>query len=118
VHFLNSDYICSSLAASENGTPSLLLHIAGTLPVSFRGAVYNIPIDAWIPNAYPLEAPIVYVSPTPDMFVRSGQHVTLEGRVYHHYLAHWHEAWDVSAIYHSLRRNVSFSYFSLEIVYC
>jgi hypothetical protein len=26
-----------------------------------------------------------------------GQHVTLEGQVYHHYLAHWAEAWDVSA---------------------
>ncbi|OKL63266.1 hypothetical protein UA08_01686 [Talaromyces atroroseus] len=83
---------------SENGTPSLLLHLAGTLPVSFRGAVYNIPIDTWVPTAYPLEAPIVYVSPTPDMLVRSGQHVTLEGRVYHHYLAHWHEAWDRSSI--------------------
>jgi hypothetical protein len=32
------------------------------------------------------------------MAVRVGQHVTLEGRVYHHYLAHWAEAWDVSVI--------------------
>lgn len=95
----NSDPACSPLScvlASENGTPSLLLHLVGTLPVSFRGAVYNIPIDTWIPSAYPLEAPVVYVSPTADMVVRSGQHVTLEGRVYHHYLAHWHETWDVS----------------------
>jgi ESCRT-I complex subunit TSG101 len=30
------------------------------------------------------------------MAVRVGQHVTLEGQVYHHYLAHWAEAWDVS----------------------
>ncbi|EED19664.1 endosomal sorting complex protein TSG101, putative [Talaromyces stipitatus ATCC 10500] len=82
----------------ENGTPSLLLHLVGTLPVSFRGNSYNIPIDTWIPSAYPLEAPIVYVTPTPDMVVRSGQHVTLEGRVYHHYLAHWHETWDRSSI--------------------
>lgn len=83
--------------AYENGTPSLLLHLVGTLPVSFRGNSYNIPIDTWIPSTYPLEAPIVYVTPTPDMVVRSGQHVTLEGRVYHHYLAHWHETWDVSS---------------------
>ncbi|PCG95793.1 Steadiness box [Penicillium occitanis (nom. inval.)] len=82
----------------ENGTPSLLLHLVGTLPVSFRGSSYNIPIDTWIPSTYPLEAPIVYVTPTPDMVVRSGQHVTLEGRVYHHYLAHWHETWDRSSI--------------------
>lgn len=39
---------------------------------------------------------MVYVTPTNDMVVRVGQHVTLEGRVYHHYLAHWLEAWDVS----------------------
>ena len=32
------------------------------------------------------------------MVVRVGQHVTLEGRVYHHYLAHWLEAWDRSTI--------------------
>jgi ESCRT-I complex subunit TSG101 len=59
--------------------------------------MYNIPVDVWIPNTYPLEPPIVYVTPAADMVVRSGQHVTLEGRVYHHYLAHWAEAWDVSA---------------------
>lgn len=40
---------------------------------------------------------MVYVTPTQDMVVRAGQHVTLEGRVYHHYLAHWMEAWDVSS---------------------
>lgn len=38
------------------------------------------------------------MTPTQDMAVRVGQHVTLEGRVYHHYLAHWAEAWDVSRI--------------------
>lgn len=90
--------VLNSCLAYENGTPSLLLHLVGTLPVSFRGNSYNIPIDTWIPSTYPLEAPIVYVTPTPDMVVRSGQHVTLEGRVYHHYLAHWHETWDVSQI--------------------
>lgn len=41
---------------------------------------------------------MVYVTPTHDMAVRVGQHVTLEGRVYHHYLAHWSEAWDVSIV--------------------
>lgn len=41
---------------------------------------------------------MVYVTPTQDMAVRVGQHVTLEGRVYHHYLAHWAEAWDVSTV--------------------
>lgn len=46
---------------------------------------------------------MVYVTPTHDMVVRVGQHVTLEGRVYHHYLAHWLEAWDVSDTVRILR---------------
>ncbi|OJJ44421.1 hypothetical protein ASPZODRAFT_71772 [Penicilliopsis zonata CBS 506.65] len=82
----------------ENGYSALLLHIVGTLPVSFRGTVYNFPIALWVPNSYPREPPIVYVTPTQDMAVRIGQHVTLEGRVYHHYLAHWAEAWDKSSL--------------------
>ncbi|CAI7654961.1 unnamed protein product [Penicillium bialowiezense] len=80
----------------ETGFSALLLHLVGTLPVSFRGTTYRFPIALWIPNTYPREPPIAYVTPTQDMTVRVGQHVTLEGQVYHHYLAHWAEAWDVS----------------------
>ncbi|GFG02510.1 tumor susceptibility gene 101 protein [Aspergillus udagawae] len=80
----------------ETGFSALLLHLTGTIPVSFRGTVYKFPIALWIPNTYPREPPMVYVTPTPDMAVRVGQHVTLEGKVYHHYLAHWAEAWDRS----------------------
>ncbi|KAJ5135020.1 uncharacterized protein N7515_004298 [Penicillium bovifimosum] len=82
----------------ETGYSALLLHLVGTLPVTFRGTTYRFPIALWIPNAYPREPPIVYVTPTPEMTVRVGQHVTLEGQVYHHYLAHWAEAWERSTI--------------------
>ncbi|KAJ5730481.1 uncharacterized protein N7483_004989 [Penicillium malachiteum] len=82
----------------ENGFSALLLHLVGTLPVVFRGTTYRFPVALWIPNTYPREPPMVYVTPPQDMTVRSGQHVTLEGRVYHHYLAHWAEAWDRSTI--------------------
>jgi ESCRT-I complex subunit TSG101 len=82
----------------ENGFSALLLQLSGTLPVTFRGTVYKFPIALWIPNTYPREPPIVYVKPTQDMVIRVGQHVTLEGRVYHHYLAHWGGAWEVSTI--------------------
>ncbi|KAL6238290.1 UEV domain-containing protein [Aspergillus navahoensis] len=82
----------------ENGFSALLLQLSGTLPVTFRGTVYKFPIALWIPNTYPREPPIVYVKPTQDMVVRVGQHVTLEGRVYHHYLAHWAGAWERSSI--------------------
>ena len=39
---------------------------------------------------------MVYVTPTPTMMVRAGQHVSGEGRVYHPYLAGWGDFWDVS----------------------
>ena len=38
----------------------------------------------------------MYVTPTEQMVVRPGQHVSGDGRVYHHYLARWGDAWDVS----------------------
>ncbi|KAE8354705.1 UEV domain-containing protein [Aspergillus coremiiformis] len=82
----------------ENGFSALLLQLTGTVPVTFRGTVYKFPISLWVPNTYPREPPIVYVTPTQDMAVRVGQHVTLEGRVYHHYLAHWAEAWERSSL--------------------
>ncbi|KAL4944281.1 UEV domain-containing protein [Aspergillus oleicola] len=82
----------------ENGFSALLLQLSGTLPVNYRGTVYKFPVALWIPNTYPREPPIVYVRPTQDMAVRVGQHVTLEGRVYHHYLAHWAGAWERSSL--------------------
>ncbi|KAF9891916.1 hypothetical protein FE257_002879 [Aspergillus nanangensis] len=82
----------------ENGFSALLLQLSGTIPVVFRGTVYKFPIILWVPNTYPRDAPIVYVTPTQDMAVRVGQHVTLEGRVYHHYLAHWQDAWERSSL--------------------
>jgi ESCRT-I complex subunit TSG101 len=82
--------------AYETGDFALLLHLSGTLPVTYRGQVYKFPIALWIPNTYPRDPPLAYVTPTQDMAVRVGQHVTLEGRIYHHYLAHWAGAWEVS----------------------
>lgn len=76
-------------AAYDSGQSSLLLHLNGTLPVTFRGTAYRFPIALWIPHAYPKEVPICYVIPTQGMVIRPGQHVSGEGRVYHPYLADW-----------------------------
>lgn len=82
--------------AFENGTSALLLVLRGTLPVAFRGATYRYPIALWIPYNYPQEAPMSFVVPTKDMVVRPGQHVSVDGRVYHPYIAHWKDDWQVS----------------------
>ncbi|KAI9835039.1 MAG: hypothetical protein M1819_002591 [Sarea resinae] len=82
--------------AYEHGAPALLLLLSGTIPVTFRGTVYKFPIAIWIPHAYPREPPMVFVTPTTGMAVRPGQHVSIEGRIYHPYLAQWAELWDRS----------------------
>ncbi|KAI9656626.1 MAG: hypothetical protein M1831_004536 [Alyxoria varia] len=84
--------------ASDNGTSALLLLLQGTIPVAFRGTTYRFPVVLWVPHAYPREAPIAFVTPTKDLVVRPGQHVSVEGRVYHPYLAGWGEHWDKSSI--------------------
>ncbi|KAM0720002.1 hypothetical protein Q7P37_004137 [Cladosporium fusiforme] len=78
----------------ESGSSALLLTVSGTLPVDFRGATYRFPIKLWVPQSYPQESPIVYVTPGRDMLVRPGQHVGVEGRVYHPYLSDWSGMWD------------------------
>ena len=88
---------CStSCLAFVDGTSALLVHLSGTLPITFRGATYRFPISVWVPHAYPRAAPLVYVTPTEKMFVRPGQHVDPQGQVYHPYLAAWPSFWDVS----------------------
>jgi hypothetical protein len=83
--------------ASETGASALLLLISGTIPVQFRGTTYRFPIAIWVPHEYPKESPMVYVTPAPGMLVRPGQHVAVDGRVYHPYLAGWSKYWDVSS---------------------
>ena len=85
------------MPAFENGSSALLVRFVGTIPVLFRGATYNFPISLWMSYGYPREAPLVYVAPTEQMAVRPGQHVSGDGRVYHHYLARWADAWEVSS---------------------
>ena len=52
-----------------NGKSANLLSLVGTVPIVFRGAQYNIPVQIWISERYPVTAPICYVTPTDDMVV-------------------------------------------------
>ncbi|CAI6332257.1 unnamed protein product [Periconia digitata] len=83
----------------ENGASALLLRIGGAVPVTFREQIYGFPIVIWVPHNYPRESPIVYVTPSQDMLVRPGQHVSGDGRVYHPYLAQWGKYWDKSTLF-------------------
>lgn len=74
----------------NNGTTLRLIKFAGTLPISYRGTVYHIPVTVWLPPAYPLQGPNLFVSPTPDMAIKQQhQHVDVEGRCYLPSLSQW-----------------------------
>ncbi|KAI4717787.1 UEV-domain-containing protein [Aureobasidium sp. EXF-10727] len=75
----------------NTGQPALLLRLSGTLPVNFRGTVYRFPVTIWLPHAYPTdpEGIMVFVISGEAMAIRPGQHVGVDGRVYHPYLRDW-----------------------------
>ncbi|KAI5194449.1 UEV-domain-containing protein [Aureobasidium subglaciale] len=75
----------------NTGRPALLLRLSGTLPVNFRGTVYRFPVTIWLPHGYPAdpEGIMVFVVPGDGMAIRPGQHVSVDGRVYHPYLRDW-----------------------------
>ncbi|UZJ55349.1 hypothetical protein CBS101457_004669 [Exobasidium rhododendri] len=78
----------------DDGRTQLLLILTGTIPINFRNASYNIPMEIWVPRLYPREAPIAYVRPTNDMLIRKSKNVDVSGRMGGDYLARWEKKWE------------------------
>ena len=81
--------VYSTIIAYDDGRQQLLLCLHGLLPISFRGASYNIPIQIWTPHGYPIEVPIVYVIPNSEMLVRKSEFVDPSGRCDFPYTSGW-----------------------------
>ncbi|KAF6765172.1 UEV-domain-containing protein [Ephemerocybe angulata] len=79
----------SDVYTFDDGRTQLLLCLHGLLPIVYRGASYNIPLNVWVTREYPREPPLVYVVPTADMLVRPGRFLDVSGRCSHEYLQHW-----------------------------
>lgn len=74
----------------NDGSESKLVRLEGSVPMSYLGVTYHIPVELFVPEEYPGYPPKVYVRPTPDMEVAKGhQHVDSEGLVYLPYLHSW-----------------------------
>ncbi|KAG2368509.1 UEV domain-containing protein [Suillus spraguei] len=100
----------SDVYTYDDGRTQLLLCLHGVLPISFRGASYNIPIAVWVTREYPRQPPIVYVVPTQDMLVRPSKHVDVSGRCKVEYIQHWEkksEACHLSALLEALQQEFS-----------
>ncbi|KAL3275189.1 hypothetical protein HHI36_019958 [Cryptolaemus montrouzieri] len=73
----------------NDGTPMELIQLNGTIPVRFKGAVYNIPVCIWLMDTHPNNAPICYVKPTADMSIKVSMFVDQNGKIYLPYLHDW-----------------------------
>lgn len=66
-----------------------LVNLSGTIPVRYKGTLYNIPICIWLIDTHPKNAPICYVKPTPDMSIKVSMFVDDNGKIYLPYLHEW-----------------------------
>ncbi|KAL5568433.1 hypothetical protein UlMin_025008 [Ulmus minor] len=74
----------------NDGRSVNLLQADGTIPMSFQGVTYNIPIVMWLMESYHRHPPCVYVNPTRDMIIkRPHAHVNPSGMVSVPYLQNW-----------------------------
>ncbi|XP_078405134.1 tumor susceptibility 101a isoform X1 [Cetorhinus maximus] len=73
----------------NNGSSQELMSLTGTIPVSYRGNTYNIPVCLWLLDTYPYNPPICFVKPTSTMMIKTGKHVDANGKIYLPYLHEW-----------------------------
>eukprot|EP01105_Mastigella_eilhardi_P000669 TRINITY_DN1080_c0_g1_i2.p1 TRINITY_DN1080_c0_g1~~TRINITY_DN1080_c0_g1_i2.p1 ORF type:complete len:466 (-),score=129.46 TRINITY_DN1080_c0_g1_i2:48-1445(-) len=67
-----------------------VVKLAGTVPIQWRCARYNIPVSIYLPEMFPARPPTVFLSPTPDMVISpQHKHVDAQGQVYLPYLNLW-----------------------------
>uniref|UniRef100_A0A3Q3DW51 Tumor susceptibility 101a n=1 Tax=Hippocampus comes TaxID=109280 RepID=A0A3Q3DW51_HIPCM len=73
----------------NDGSTRDLMSLTGTVPVSYRGNVYNIPVCLWLLDTYPFNPPICFVKPTSTMMIKTGKHIDANGKIYLPYLHEW-----------------------------
>lgn len=73
----------------NDGSQKQLVNLDGTIPVNYKGNVYNIPICIHILDTHPYNPPIVYVKPTSSMQIKQGTNVDANGKVDLPYLRDW-----------------------------
>ncbi|XP_060771076.1 tumor susceptibility gene 101 protein-like isoform X2 [Neoarius graeffei] len=73
----------------NDGSTRELMSLTGTVPVSYRGNIYNIPVCLWLLDTYPYNPPICFVKPTSAMMIKTGKHIDANGKIYLPYLHEW-----------------------------
>ncbi|KAK8865990.1 hypothetical protein IAR55_001140 [Kwoniella newhampshirensis] len=91
----------------DSGQTALLLLLHGTLPISYRGVTYHIPMNVWIPHEYPRSPPLAFVVPTKEMGVRKGREVEPSGKVREEVVGEWWRGWESRSVESLLRQLTS-----------
>ncbi|XP_062316802.1 tumor susceptibility gene 101 protein [Osmerus eperlanus] len=73
----------------NDGSVRDLMSLTGTIPVTFNGQTYNIPVQLWLEESYPRSAPMCYVKPTQEMMIVRSRHINSNGEVLLPYLQEW-----------------------------
>ncbi|CCI41494.1 unnamed protein product [Albugo candida] len=82
----------SGIFTYNDGSSGNHLFLAGTIPIYFRNDRYNIPVEIWIVETYPMAPPVCFVRPTAEMMIRPRHpHVSKEGFIVVPYLTDWQE---------------------------
>ncbi|KAK3696962.1 hypothetical protein RRG08_023153 [Elysia crispata] len=83
----------------NDGSQKKLVQLEGTIPVTYKGNLYNIPISLWIQDTHPYNPPMVFVKPTSTMQIKPSQHVDANGKVDIPVLREWrHPASDLLTV--------------------
>lgn len=92
LHQIHSLKPCVDNYVFNDGTQQKLFKLAGTIPIQYRSATYNIPVSLWLPLNFPKNCPICYVTPVPSMRIKAKHmHVDGQGLIYHPYLHSWQQ---------------------------
>ncbi|PNF38835.1 Tumor susceptibility gene 101 protein [Cryptotermes secundus] len=73
----------------NDGSKRELFNLEGTIPVTYKGNTYNIPICIWLMDTHPYNAPMCYVKPTSGMQIKVSIFVDHNGKIYLPYLHDW-----------------------------
>ena len=87
----NLQPIVTLYANESTGDTSTVLDLQGTIAIHYRGQTYQLLMDIYIIEQYPIKPPVCYVRLVPNMYIKENhKHVQSDtGRVYIPYLSEW-----------------------------
>lgn len=81
-----------SQLVENDGRSTSVLMFSGTIAMVFRRNTYNVPIDIYLPSAYPIAPPTAFVRPISTMMIKEKhKHVASSGMVYMSYFHSWNQ---------------------------